>query len=84
MEEPKYADISDAELQEIEAELGHPVTQELALWFIRNRTNRTAVERMLKANDANRVDTDDAQNVQSLKKAQKPVLLTNKVRTKCA
>ena len=47
METPQYADINDTELREIEAELGHPVTRELAQWFIRNRINREAVERML-------------------------------------
>jgi hypothetical protein len=47
MEEPKYADINDEELREIEAELGHSVTRELAQWLIRNRMNREAVERML-------------------------------------
>jgi hypothetical protein len=48
METPRYSDINDAELREIEAEFGHPLTRELAQWFIRNRTNREAVERMLR------------------------------------
>jgi len=43
MEEPPYADINEAELREIETELGHPVTKQLAQWFIRNRMNREAV-----------------------------------------
>jgi hypothetical protein len=30
MEEPQYANINDTELKEIQAELGHPVTRELA------------------------------------------------------
>ena len=56
MEEPRYSDINDAELRAIEAELGHPVTRELAQWFIRNRTNRDAVERMLQAENTNHFD----------------------------
>ena len=52
METPQYSDIDDAELREIEAEFGHPLTRELAQWFIRNRINREAVERMLRDNDA--------------------------------
>jgi hypothetical protein len=48
METPQYSDINDAELREIEAEFGRPLTRELAQWFIRNRTNREAVERMLR------------------------------------
>jgi hypothetical protein len=46
-ETPQYANISDAELRELEAEFGRPLTRELALWFIRNRTSREAIERML-------------------------------------
>ncbi len=57
MEEPRYSDINDAELRAIEAELGHPVTRELAQWFIRNRINRDAVERMLQAENANLFET---------------------------
>jgi hypothetical protein len=56
MEEPEYADINAAELREIEAELGRPVSRELAQWFIRNRINREAVERMLQAAKTNRMD----------------------------
>jgi hypothetical protein len=52
METPQYSDINDAELRAIEAEFGHPLTRELAQWFIRNRTNREAVERMLRDKDA--------------------------------
>jgi hypothetical protein len=48
METPQYSDINDAELREIEAEFGRPLTREQAQWFIRNRTNREAVERMLR------------------------------------
>lgn len=47
METPKYARINAAELEEIQAEFGRPLTEELALWLIRNRINREAVERML-------------------------------------
>ncbi len=87
MEEPQYADINDAELREIEAELGHPVTRELAQWFIRNRINREAVERMLRAKDTNRIDTDsDVRNVRNIKgaKAPKPVSVLKKGKRKCA
>jgi hypothetical protein len=55
-ESPRYAEINSAELREIEAELGHPVTRELAQWFIRNRTNREAVERMIEAADSAQID----------------------------
>ena len=57
-EAPRYADINDAELKEIEAEFGRPLTRELALWSIRNRTNREAVERMLAENDSKQVNID--------------------------
>lgn len=81
MEEPHYADIHEAELKEIEAELGHPVTRELAQWFIRNRMNREAIDRMLKAADRNAMERDpDVQNVPNIKEARgrKPVTLTKK------
>jgi hypothetical protein len=52
METPQYSDINDVEIREIEAEFGHPLTRELAQWFIRNRTNREAVERMMRDKDA--------------------------------
>jgi hypothetical protein len=55
-ETPQYADISDAELRDIEAEFGHPLTRELALWFIRNRINREAVARMVEEMDSERVN----------------------------
>jgi len=84
MEEPRYADISDTELLEIEAEFGHPVTRDLAYWFIRNRMNREAVERMLKT--ANPFDDPKAQNVPSIKKAKrrKQVSDLKKTEKKCA
>ena len=63
----------DAELREVEAELGHSVTRGLAQWFTRNRINREAVERMLAATDTNLIDKDIA-----VKKVLK------KVTTKCA
>lgn len=47
MEKPRYADINDAGLREMEAGFGCPLTRQLALWSIRNRTNRQAVERIL-------------------------------------
>jgi hypothetical protein len=49
---PHYAELSKEELKQIEAEFGHPLSGELALWFIRNRMTREAVERMLKAEDS--------------------------------
>jgi hypothetical protein len=55
-ETPQYADISDAELKDIEAEFGRPLTRELAQWFIRNRTNCEAVARMVEQMDSKRVD----------------------------
>jgi hypothetical protein len=84
MEEPQYADINDAEFREIEAELGHPVTREVAQWFIRNRTNREAVERMLAKPD-NRIEAD-VQNVRNIKgaKAQKLLSVLKQVMKKCA
>jgi len=50
-ETPQYANISEAELRELEAEFGRPLTRELALCYIRNRTSREAIERMLAAMD---------------------------------
>jgi hypothetical protein len=87
MEEPQYADINDAELREIEAEFGHPVTRELAQWFIRNRTNREAVERMLRATDTNQMyRRTDVRNVHNIKeaKSRRPVSTLKKVKKKCA
>jgi hypothetical protein len=82
MEEPRYSDINDSELREIEAELRHPVTRELAQWFIRNRINREAVERMLAATNTNGIDIE-VQNVRNIKHAKtpKPVSVLKK---KCA
>lgn len=56
-----YAEISQEELKQIEAEFGHPVSQELALWFIRNRMNRDAVERMLNAEDSSGIHLPSSQ-----------------------
>lgn len=66
METPQYGDINDAELRKIEAEFGHPVMRELAQWFIRNRINREAVERMLGATESNQ--TEVRPNVQRVHK----------------
>jgi hypothetical protein len=55
---PQYADISNDELTEIENEFGHPVTRELALWFVRNRSRREAIERMIGATGASEIDTE--------------------------
>ena len=57
-ETPQYADISSDELNEIENEFGHPVTRELALWFVRNRSRREAIERMIGATGASELDTE--------------------------
>lgn len=51
-ETPHYAELSKEELKLIEAEFGHPLSRELALWFIRNRMTRDAVERMLGVEDS--------------------------------
>jgi hypothetical protein len=47
MELPRYSKITADELRELEEEFGAPLTEELALWLIRNRTNREAIERMI-------------------------------------
>jgi hypothetical protein len=83
MEEPQYSDINDAELREIEAELGHPVTRELAQWFIRNRMNREAVERMLATDTARDADVQNVRNINEAK-TPKPVSVLKKVKKKCA
>lgn len=83
-ETPRYSDISDAELREIEAEFGRPLTRELALWFIRNRTSREAIERMLKATDANQGDAPHGTVGQKAwSKARRPIA-TLKAKKKCA
>ena len=46
-EQPKYANINEEELKQMEAEFGGPLSEELAQWFIRNRIQREAIERML-------------------------------------
>jgi hypothetical protein len=87
MEEPQYADINNAELREIEAELGHPVTRELAYWFIRNRANREAIERMLGAANTNRVEmAPNPRKVRGIKRAtnRQPVSVLKKKTKKCA
>jgi hypothetical protein len=87
MEEPQYADINDAELREIEAELGHPVTRELAQWVVRNRINRQAVERMLAATDTKRMGLrPDPRNVRNIKEAKtrKSVSTLKRVKKRCA
>ncbi|HLW81472.1 MAG TPA: EamA family transporter [Candidatus Acidoferrales bacterium] len=55
-EAPAYAEFSDQELRQMEAEFGRPLSRELALWFTRNRTNREAIERMLCAADSGEID----------------------------
>jgi hypothetical protein len=83
MEEPQYAEINDAELREIEAELGHPVTRELAQWFIRNRINREAVERMLDANTALGPVVRNVRKIEA-SKSRTPVSVLKKIKKKCA
>jgi hypothetical protein len=46
-EQPEYSSISDLEMRDLEAEFGHPLTHDLALWLIRNRINRAAVQLMI-------------------------------------
>jgi hypothetical protein len=72
-ETPKYAEISKAELRDIEAEFGHPLTRELAQWFIRNRMNREAVERMLEAPDSARIDA--CPEVRSVRQTARPKVI---------
>jgi hypothetical protein len=49
-EQPQYSEISDLEMRDLEAEFGRPLTRELALWLIRNKTNRAAIQRMIDEN----------------------------------
>jgi hypothetical protein len=79
----EYADINVAELREIEAELGQPVTRELAQWFIRNRINREAVERMLATDTARDADVQNVRNINEAK-TPKPVSVLKTVKKKCA
>jgi hypothetical protein len=46
-EELQYAKINDEELKQMEQEFGRPLNEQLAQWFIRNRIQREAIERML-------------------------------------
>lgn len=46
-EKPKYSEISELEMRDLEAEFGRPLTRVMAFWLIRQRINRAAVERML-------------------------------------
>jgi hypothetical protein len=50
-EQPPYSDISAAEMRDLEAEFGRPLTHLLALWLIRHRINRAAVQRMIRARE---------------------------------
>jgi hypothetical protein len=49
-EQPAYSEISELEMRELEAEFGRPLTRELALWLIRNNTNRAAIQLMIDEN----------------------------------
>jgi len=55
-EQPAYSEISNLEMRELEAEFGHPLTRELALWLIRNKINRAAVQLMIDEIDETRYD----------------------------
>ena len=55
-EQPAYSEISELEMRELEAEFGHPLTHELALWLIRNKINRAAVQLMIDEMDENRCE----------------------------
>jgi hypothetical protein len=46
-EKPGYSEISDAEMRDLEADFGRPLTRELAFWLIRTKTNRAAILRMI-------------------------------------
>jgi hypothetical protein len=46
-EQPAYSEISAEEMCELEAEFGHPLNREMALWMIRLNTNRAAIQCML-------------------------------------
>jgi hypothetical protein len=70
MEQPQYAEINELEIREIEAEFGHPVTREVAQWFIRNRINRVAVERMLGIMESN--ETAVRSGAERLSKMRRP------------
>jgi hypothetical protein len=83
-ETPRYSDINDAELKEIEAEFGRPLTRDLALWFIRNRTSREAIERMLKATDANQTDVPHGTVRGKAWSKSRPPIPTLKAKKKCA
>jgi hypothetical protein len=49
-EQPAYSEISELEMHELETEFGRPLTHELALWLIRCRINRTAIQLMIDEN----------------------------------
>lgn len=50
-EQPAYSEISELEMRDLEAEFGRPLTRLMALWMIRHRIMRAAVQRMLNASD---------------------------------
>ena len=50
-EQPEYSEINELEMRDLEAEFGHPLTHELALWLIRNKINRAAVQLMVEEID---------------------------------
>ena len=52
IENPQYSEICGAELRELEAEFGRSLSREMAQWYVRNRTNRQAVERMTGQNSS--------------------------------
>ena len=47
-ERPAYSEINEQEMKDLEAEFGRPLNHYLALWLIRQRMNRAAVQRMIR------------------------------------
>ena len=74
MEKPEYSEISELEMRDLEAEFGRPLTRDKALWLIRNRMNRAAVELML--NEEKIVDEEkDKEDEQPLPAREKEAAL---------
>jgi hypothetical protein len=55
IEYPQYSRICDDELRELEIEFGRSLSRGMAQWYIRNRTNRQAVERMVNSDSSQAV-----------------------------
>jgi hypothetical protein len=50
-EKPIYSEINVEEMRDLEREFGRPLTKDLALWLIRFKTNRDAIQRMIGEED---------------------------------